>query len=52
MCASKIVPVTDPLDPVIFAVIVPAAKLPDESRLTIVEGVFKFVAAFAACSDV
>ena len=36
--------------PVIFAVIVPALKLPDASRLTILDAVFKLVAAFAANS--
>lgn len=33
--------------PVKFAVMVPAEKLPEESRFTIVDAVFAFVAAFA-----
>ena len=46
---SDALPVTLPVTfPVRFAVIVPAEKLPEASRFTIVLAVLAFVAAFAA----
>jgi hypothetical protein len=46
----KLVPESPVAVPVKLAVIVPAEKFPEESRFTIVEAVFKLVAAFAASS--
>ena len=50
--ASATMPVTLVAFPDKFAVIVPAVKLPEASRMTIVDAVLAFVAAFARPSAV